>query len=73
MEKGWFREIGLVIDDPTLFTPTENAASLIATGSADVVDAGLVQILPSMNTIPDVRVFTLHYIFEEQDIMGQRQ
>jgi ABC-type nitrate/sulfonate/bicarbonate transport system substrate-binding protein len=73
MEKGWFDEVGVVIDDQTLFTPIENAASFIASGSADVVDAGLVQILPSMNTIPDVRVFTHHDIFQGQAIMGQSE
>ncbi len=71
MQKGWFKEAGVEIVDQTVFTPIENAASFIASGSADVVDAGLLQIIPSMNNIPDVRVFVQHDIFQGQSIMAQ--
>lgn len=71
MQKGWFKEVGVEIVNPSIFTPIENAAAFIASGSAEVVDAGLVQIIPSMNNIPDVRVFTLHDIFQGQSIMAQ--
>jgi ABC-type nitrate/sulfonate/bicarbonate transport system substrate-binding protein len=71
MDQGWFKEVGIEIEDMTVFTPIENAAAFLSAGSADVVDAGFVQIVPSLNNIPNVRVFVYHDIFMGSALSGQ--
>ena len=59
IEKGWFKDVGITLADPTWNVTFDKIPSVLAAGTVDVASSNLYGLVPAMTKAKNLRMFVL--------------
>lgn len=71
IEKGWFKDVGITLADPTWNVTFDKIPSVLAAGTVDVASSNLYGLVPAMTKAKNLRMFAYGDLFIGFGIMGQ--